>query len=65
MNNVIVGVLLEFPDIQRNNQRINSRDYSRISDFVESVIKYNYKCVILHNNLDDEFINKYTNDVQL
>lgn len=62
MNNVIMGILLEFPDIQRNNQRIDSRDYTLINEFVNSVVKYNYKCVILHNNLDSEFIDKYSND---
>ena len=37
MKNIILGVLLEMPDPQRDNFVLNSNDYSLIKPFVENL----------------------------
>ena len=60
MENIILGVLLEMPDPQRDNFVLNSNDYSLIKPFVESANKFGYKVVILYNNLTPNFVSQYS-----
>ena len=61
--NIIIGTLLETEDPQRQNQIMNSNNYDLLKPFVESANKFNYKVMILHNNLSEEFIKKYSTDL--
>lgn len=61
--NIVIGVILEKEDLQRKNKIFDSNDYNLIKPFVETAFKFSYKVKILHNNLSDKFIEKYSNNL--
>ena len=58
--NKIVGVLLEMPDPQREGVVIDSNNYDLIYHFTQTLQRYDYKAVILHNNLSKEFVQTHS-----
>ena len=68
MNNIILtSFYTKIPDPQykpdkKSRKKFVLENFDYMKKFYNSIIKFKLKCIIFHDGLSEEFINKYSNN---